>query len=75
MPVNDEVTVCDSCHQKRVTWKIEEMAFRQWSDKGYVQCRVELPVGTCQSCGAKSLQPGSDRILNAAFEEAYRKLQ
>jgi hypothetical protein len=74
MPVN-EVAVCDFCHQKRVTWKIEEMTFRQWSDKGYVHCRVELPVGSCQNCKAKSLQPGSDRILDAAFEEAYRKLR
>jgi hypothetical protein len=74
MSVNGEVTLCDFCHQNRVTWTIEVMAFRQWSDKGYVQCRVELPVGTCQSCDAKSLEPSSDRILDAAFEEAYRKL-
>jgi hypothetical protein len=73
MPVDDNVTVCDFCNQKRVTWKIEAMAFRQSSDKGYVQCRVELAVGTCQNCGAKSLEPGSDRILDAAFDEAYRK--
>jgi len=75
MPVNERVTVCDFCHQKQVTWKTEEMTFRQWSDKGYVHCRVDLPVGTCASCGAKSLEPGSDHILDAAFEEAYRKLK
>jgi hypothetical protein len=75
MPVNAKITVCDICHEKRVTWAIEEIAFRQSSDKGYVHCRVELPVGTCQNCGAKSLELGSDRILDAAFEEAYRKLQ
>jgi len=75
MPVNDEVTVCDFCHQKRVTWRTGEMAFRQSSDKGYVHCRVWLPIGTCRNCGSKSLEPNSDRILDAAFGEAYRKLQ
>ena len=75
MSVNDDVTVCDFCHQKRVTWKSEELAFRQSSDKGYVHCRVRLPMGTCQNCGAKSLEPGSDRMLDAAFEEACRQLQ
>jgi hypothetical protein len=74
MPGDDKVTVCDFCHKKEVAWRIEVMAFRQSSDKGYVHCRVELPVGTCRSCGTKSLQPGSDRILDAAFREEYRKL-
>lgn len=71
---DDAVTVCDFCHKGQVTWRTEEMTFRQSSDKGYVHCRVELSVGTCQSCGTKSLKPGSDQILDAAFEEEYRKL-
>lgn len=74
MPVDDRVTACDFCHRKQVTWRTETMAFRQSSDKGVVHCRAELAVGTCQSCGTKSLEPGSDQILNAAFQEEYRKL-
>jgi hypothetical protein len=74
MPVNDNVTVCDFCHQKRVGWRIEDIAFWQWSDRGYVHCRVRLPVGTCQNCGAHSLEEGSDKLFDAAFLEAYRKL-
>ncbi|MEJ0076687.1 MAG: hypothetical protein WDO17_14785 [Alphaproteobacteria bacterium] len=73
MPVK-RFTVCDFCRQKQVTWRTEDMAFRQWSDKGYVHCRVALAVGTCQNCGAKSLEPGSDQILDAAFQREYRKL-
>jgi hypothetical protein len=72
--VDDKVTVCDFCHKKQVFWRNVEMTFRQWSDKGYVRCRVELEVGTCQSCGSKSLEPSSDQILDAAFQEEYRKL-
>ncbi len=71
---DDKVTFCDFCHQERVIWQAEEMAFRQWSDKGYVHCRVELAVGTCESCGSKSLQADSDEIFDAAFSEEYGKL-
>ena len=71
---DDTLTVCDFCHMRQVIWRTEEMAFRQSSDKGYVHCRVELSIGTCQSCGTKSLKPGSDQILDAAFQKEYRKL-
>ena len=74
MPVGEAVTICDICKKHQVVWRNEELAFRQWSDKGYIQCRVELSIGTCTNCGSKSLQPDSDRILDAAFEQAYRKL-
>lgn len=70
----DKVSVCDFCNKGRVAWRTEEMVFRQSSDKGYVHCRLELAVGTCQTCGSKSLEPDSDRILEAAFQEEYRKL-
>jgi hypothetical protein len=59
---------------RQVIWRTEEMAFWQSSDKGYVHCRVELSIGTCQSCGTKSVKPGSDQILEAAFQKEYRKL-
>jgi hypothetical protein len=74
MPADENVTVCDFCHKKQVTWRAEDMAFRRWSDKGYVHCRAAVRVGTCQACGTKSLEPGSDEILDAAFWEEYRKL-
>ena len=50
------------------------MAFRQWSDKGYVHGRAALSVGTCDTCGAKTLEPGSEQIFEAAFRHAYNEL-
>jgi hypothetical protein len=50
------------------------MAFRQSSDKGYVHCRASLLVGTCDNCGSKTLQPGSDAIFDAAFQREYDTL-
>ena len=35
-----EPTICEICKRGRVTKRMEKMAFRQWSDKGYIQCRV-----------------------------------
>ena len=75
MPPKDEFTDCDFCRKQQVTWRTEPIVFRQWSDKGYVHCRAEVAVGICQSCGSRSLQRGSDEVLDAAFRKEYRKLR
>ena len=74
MAVEDEPVICEICKQRRVTKRMEEMAFRQWSDKGYVHCQVRVFMGTCNNCGAKSLDPGSEKILDEAFQREYDKL-
>jgi hypothetical protein len=66
---------CDFCRIGRVSWRKEVMTFRQWSDKGYVHCRVRLPVGTCAHCQAKSLDADSDQMFDAAFQRAYDRLK
>ena len=75
MASKQRIGLCDYCGKGRVTWRLEEIAFRQWSDKGYVHCRATLPVGTCHNCQAKSLEESSDRIFDAAFQEGYDKLR
>ena len=70
----DDHAECNFCFERHVTWRLEEMAFRQSSDKGYVHCRVKLSVGTCGKCGSKSLEPRADRIFDAAFKREYDKL-
>jgi len=74
MAAGDESTICEICKRGRVTKRIQEMAFRQWSDKGYIHCRGTILVGTCDSCSVKSLEPGSDKILDEAFQREYDKL-
>ena len=74
MAGEDEPIFCDVCKKGRVTKRMEAMAFRQWSDKGYVHCRVMILIGTCEKCGAKSLDPGSEKILDEAFQREYDKL-
>jgi hypothetical protein len=66
--------MCEICKKGRVVKRAEELAFRQWSNKGYVHCQVRVFMGTCNKCGAKSLDPGSEKILDGAFQREYDKL-
>jgi hypothetical protein len=75
MAVEDEPVICEICKQGRVTKRMEEMAFRQWSDKGYIHCRATILIGTCNNCHVKQLDPGSDKILDEAFQREYDKLR
>jgi hypothetical protein len=74
MAADDEAVICEICKKGHVTKRREELAFRQWSDKGYVHCQVTILMGTCDKCGAKSLDPGSEKILDGAFQREYDKL-
>jgi hypothetical protein len=74
MTADNGTVSCDFCKNGHLTWRLEEIAFRQSSDKGYVHCRVTLSVGICDSCGSKTLQRGSDRLFDAAFQREYDKL-
>ena len=70
----DKPVICGFCNKGIVIWRMEPVAFRQWSDKGYVHCRVMISVGTCDNCQAKSLDPRSEEIFDAAFQREYNKL-
>jgi hypothetical protein len=74
MAAEDVPVVCQICKKGHVIKRMEELAFRQWSDKGYVRCQVRVCMGTCDNCGAKSLDPGSETILDEAFQREYDKL-
>jgi hypothetical protein len=65
---------CDFCRTGMVALEMEEMVFHQSSDKGTVRCQVHVLVGTCDTCGSKSLGKNSADIFDAAFKRAYDKL-
>ena len=70
----DESTVCIVCKKGQVTKRMEGMTFRQWSDKGYIHCRVTLLIGTCDNCHTKSTDPDAGKIFDEAFQREYDKL-
>jgi hypothetical protein len=74
MATEDELIGCVFCGRGRLIESAEEMKFRQWSRKGYVHCRVMMPVSVCDLCGHRWFQPGVDQILDEAFQREYDKL-
>jgi hypothetical protein len=74
MATEDESIICAVCKIGRVTKRMEQVAFRQLSNKGYVHCRVTILVGTCDNCQAKSTDPEAEKIFDEAFKREYDKL-
>ena len=67
-------TICLFCATGSVVERDEEIAFRQWSDKGYIHCRVTIPIATCNHCDTRySPDPEIDKILDEAFQREYEK--
>jgi hypothetical protein len=75
MANKSEPTVCDFCKTGHISQRMREIAFRQWSDKGYVHCRASLMVGVCDHCQASAPAPGADKILDEAFRREYERLE
>jgi hypothetical protein len=69
---NDER--CDFCKRGTVITRDEKLAFHQWTSRGYVSCRVVIPVGTCERCGAKSWDEAAEAIIEQAVRQEYDKL-
>jgi len=53
---------------------MQEIAFRQWTDKGYVHCRVIIPVATCAGCGARNWDEAAEAIIEEAVNRETGKL-
>ncbi len=71
MVVRDDSKSCNVCSQGKVQVHDEELAFHQWTTHhGYVFCRVTMPVGTCDHCGAKSWSENADAIIQEAVQKA-----
>jgi hypothetical protein len=48
MPRREEpTTICKFCRRGQLIKRIEEIAFRQPSDIGYIRCRVAVSIGFC----------------------------
>jgi hypothetical protein len=69
MSNTNDADVCDVCHRGIVARKTQEIAFRQWTSKGNVFCRVTVPMAICAECGARSW----DEAAEATIEEAVKR--
>lgn len=50
-----------------------ELAFRQWTDRGYVHCRVSIPMDVCTKCGFRSWDDTAESVVEDAVRREYDK--
>lgn len=70
----NDVQRCDFCKVGSIATSNQEIAFHQWTDKGYVFCRATIPIGICDHCGAKTWDEGAEEIIEVAVRQEYEKL-
>jgi hypothetical protein len=66
---------CYFCKKGRFIERPEEIAFKQWTDKGYVDCKVQLRVGVCDHCYSRNWNAETERIINDVVRRERDKLR
>jgi hypothetical protein len=66
--------ICELCRRGNVVRRSEEMSFHQWTDRGYVFCRVTIPIGVCDQCGTKNWDEAAEAVIEQAVRQEYDKL-
>ena len=70
----DDSQRCDFCRNGKVARQRQQVAFRQWTDKGYVFCRAEIPIGICDRCGSRHWNADAEAIIEETVRREYEKL-
>jgi hypothetical protein len=65
---------CDFCNKGRVIARKQQLAFRQWTDRGYVHCRAEVPIGLCDGCGSTHWNPEAEAIVEDVVRREYENV-
>jgi hypothetical protein len=74
MSAADDANVCQFCRRGPLTAGSREIAFHQSTDKGYVFCRVTVPMTICEQCGAMTWDSRAEAIIEEAVRREYDKL-
>jgi hypothetical protein len=53
---------------------MQEIAFRQWTSKGYITCRVTIPATVCPDCGAMNWDEAAEALIEEAVRQEVDKL-
>ena len=70
----DNLLRCDFCNGT-VTKHIEQIKFRQLTDRGYIFCRAEVPIGICNRCSSKHWNKDAEAIVDDIVRQEYEKLR
>jgi C4-type Zn-finger protein len=71
---NDRPEECPLCKEGQLLDRTERLSFHQYTDRGYVFCRVVIPMKICDRCGARSWDARADAIMDDAVRREYDKL-
>ncbi len=71
--INNQDT-CYYCKRGQFIRRAEELAFHQWTDKGYIYCRVKGMVGVCDRCGSRDWNEEMEALVKQAVQREYDKL-
>jgi hypothetical protein len=74
MATGSDGGLCYFCKRGHFVKTSREMAFHQWTDKGYIFCRVEVPLGVCDRCGSSDWTEEAEAIVEAAVRREYNRL-
>ena len=65
---------CPLCKKGHFIKRAEEIAWHQWTDKGYVFCRVSVTLGVCDNCGSRDWNDDVEAAIEAAVRREHDKL-
>jgi hypothetical protein len=74
MSDNNNEDACYFCKTGKFIRRREELAFHQWTDKGYVYCRVSGVVGVCDRCGSRDWSEDMETLIKKTVQSEYDKL-
>ena len=75
MSDSNEGNLCVFCRRGCVVKHEETIAFHQSTDKGYVFCRVSIPIATCEACGSRTWDEAAEAAIEEAVQREYKKLR
>jgi len=74
MANNESEEMCYFCKKGHFKRRTDEISFHQWTDKGYVFCKVNATVGICDQCGSRDWSEENERLIEDAVRREYDKL-
>jgi hypothetical protein len=65
---------CPFCKRGALVRQCQEIAFRQWTSRGYVFCRITVPMDVCASCGSKIFTDRTESLIEDAVRRESERL-
>jgi YgiT-type zinc finger domain-containing protein len=75
MSSDESGETCYFCRKGKLAVRTEQITFHQWTDKGYVFCRVNVPLGVCDHCGSRDWSEEAEALIEEAVRREYDKLR